>query len=379
MTPLVEKRFRANPRYELLLREHCPDDAARPTLPSGEPLYGYLEPKPSAQLPRRAISPETALLFLTLRHDGPVPPYFRSLFGDRTTNHLARLVLDGVLEVEHEKNFISGPDATATVIGDESYSGAGPLANLSIEAIRYGEALGDLTLPEMRGRLYGFGRRPVTPALKRKFERGEIACCDGLSGSAPPFVDRYWMPAASANAHWIMWRPTKNNADDERARFKLYVSPGCSHLADAFAASAEVLGQNVGIRGLKLGRGLAGLTRPDKLVAYFSRFDDLQAAGADLCRRLEGYPVHGVPFTAELSPDGLLSWGADRPRAVPGQPESWRFWVASKLAAHLETARKAGVSGPLWRFVLDRLRLDGVNPDVWAPTDDFWSSLPPPT
>lgn len=379
MTPLLDRRFRANPRYELRLREQCLDDAARPTLPSNEPLYGYLEPTPSSQLPCRAVSPETALLFLTLGNAGPLPRYFRFLFGDRTANVLVRLVLDGVLEVEHERNFVSGPDARATIIGDEIYSGAGPIARLSIEALRYGEALGDLTHSEMTGRLYGFGRRPLTPALKRKFQRGEIAGCDGLTGSAPPSAERYWTLASSANAHWIMWRPTTNNADNERARFKLYVSPGCSHLAEVFDASAEILGRNVGVRGLKLGRGLAGLTRPDKLVAYFSRFDDLQQAGADLCRRLEGYPVHGVPLTAELSPDGLLSWGADRPRSVPRQPESWRFWVASRLAVHLETARKAGVSGPLWRFVLDRLRLDGVNPHAWAPTADFWSSLPAPT
>ena len=140
-------------------------------------------------------------------------------------------------------------------------------------------------------------------------------------------------------------------------------------------ASAEILGQSAGVRGLKLGRGLPGLTRPDKLVAYFSRLDDLQEAGTGLHRRLGGCPVHGVPFTAELSPDGLLSWGADRPRTAPGQPESWRLWIAWKLAGHFETARRGDVSGPLWRFVLDRLRLDGVNPDIWAPNAEFWPSL----
>ncbi len=377
MTPLIQKRFRANPGYELLLQEQLVDRHAAPLPipPRDEPLYGYLRPKPSSQLTCRAISPDTALLFLTLQRDGPVPDYFRSLFGGRTDNCLLRLVFDGILEVEHEGAFVSGPDARKPLLGDEAYSGKGLIAALSIEALRYGEALGDLTIPEMTRRLYGFGRRPVTSAQKRVFHHAGIHTFSGFLGSVPLAIDRYWALAQSANAHWVMWHPIRNNDDGEPGRYKLYVSPGLSHVAEAFATSAEILGQHAGVRALKLGRGLPGLTRPDKLVAYFSRFDDLQEAGAGLYRRLGGCSVHGVPFTAELSPDGLLSWGADRPRTVPGQPESWRFWIAGRLAAHFETARRGDVSGPLWRFVLDRLRLDGVNPETWAPNEEFWSSL----
>lgn len=378
MTPLIEKRFRANASYELLLPEQAVDrsDVTLPVPPLDEPLYGYLWPKPPSHLASRAISPDTALLFLTLRRDGPVPAYFRSMFGGRADNRLLRLVLDGILEVEHEGAFVSGSGARKPLIGDEAYSGKGPLAELSIEALRYVEALGDLTIPEMTRRLYGFGRRPVTSARKRVLYEAGIGAFSGLPGTAPLPIDRYWALASSANAYWIMWRPKQNNDDGEPARYKLYVSPRLSHVAEAFAASVEILGQSAGVRGLKLGRGLPGLTRPDKLVAYFSRLDDLQESGAALHRRLGGCPVHGVPFTAELSPDGLLSWGADRPRAATGQSESWRLWIASKLAAHLETARRGDVSGAIWQFVLDRLRLDGVNPDIWAPSAEFWS---PPT
>ena len=66
------------------------------------------------------------------------------------------------------------------LIGDEAYSGKGPIAALSIEALRYVEALGDLTVQEMTVRLYGFGRRPVTSAQKRAFHDAEI---DGLAAS----------------------------------------------------------------------------------------------------------------------------------------------------------------------------------------------------
>ena len=125
-----------------------------------------------------------------------MPDYFRSLFGGRRDNRLLRLVLDGILEVEHEGLFVSGPGARKPLIGDEAYAGKGPIAALSIEALRYVEALGDLTIPEMTHRLYGFGRRPVTSAQKRAFHHAGIDAFSGFLGSAPPPLDRYWALAS---------------------------------------------------------------------------------------------------------------------------------------------------------------------------------------
>ncbi|MDI1461267.1 hypothetical protein QEZ54_09835 [Catellatospora sp. KI3] len=358
----MEKRFRANPRYEL----HAGEQSAEP---SEEPVYGYLRPVAPSSSAGRAVSADAALLFLTLRQAGPVPGYFRSRLGGRTDTLLLRLVLDGVLEVEHAGGFLSGDPARQVLLGDSGYHGDGPLARLSIEAVRYGEALGELPFPELTRRLYGFGRRPATAARKR------AAPDPGRDRAAR---SRYWTPA-SEDEHWVMWRPLRPQDTAEQARFKLYISPDPSRTAEAFEAAADVLGHYAGARGLKLGRGPAGLTRPDKLVAYFSRLDDLHEAGHALHRRLAGCPVHGVPFSAELSPDGLLSWGADRPRSAPGQPASWRLWIAARLAAHLGTARTSGVRGALWQFALDRLRLDGVDTRSWAPTDEFWLSMAAPT
>jgi hypothetical protein len=376
MSLLIDKRFRANQDYELFSKEQLINsDFVRPEMPPLDaPLYGYLCPKPSSHLTYRQVSPDTALLFLTLRCEGPVPDYFRALFGRSTDSRLLRLILDGVLEVEHEGAFVSGPGAREFLLGNETYSRKGHIAELSNDALRYIEALGDLTIPEMTQRLYDFGRQPVTPAQKRAFHHAEIDAFGGLLETARPILNTYWAQSHSVNPYWMMWRPMRNSEDSEQVRFKLYISPRLSDVAVAFQASAEILGQIPGVRGLKLGRGLPGLTRSDKLVAYFSRIDDLQEAGWRLYRRLEGCSVHGVPFSAELSPDGLLSWGADPPKTALSQPGSWRLWLACRLATHFETARRANVSGPIWRFVLDRLRLDGVNPDTWMPNVEFWSS-----
>jgi hypothetical protein len=376
MTRLVDRRFRANPDYELLSRDRAAAcvDPSLPIPPAGEPFYGYLQPKQPSQLRSQAISPDAALLFLSLQHEGPLPDYFRVALGARVDDRILRLVLDGVLQVEHEGAFVSGAVARDALLGDRSYYGDGPIAGLSILALRYAEALGDLTTDEMTLRLYGFGRLPLVSARKGAFDRAWIQPFGVLRRSRT--LENYWVVVQSGNPHWIMCRPRRTHDDAEALTFKLYVSPRLDDIDNVFAASAELLGQCAGIRAMKLGRGAAGLARPDKLVAYFCRLDDLQEAGTSLYRRLQGCSVHGVPFTAELSRDGLLSWGADRPRTRPEEAESWRLWIARRLATHLATARASNASAPLWRFVLDRLRLDGVNPATWAPTAHFWSSRP---
>jgi hypothetical protein len=90
-------------------------------------------------------------------------------------------------------------------------------------------------------------------------------------------------------------------------------------------------------------------------------------------QKLSGCPLHGVPFTAELAGGGLLSWGIDPPaekQTVPWlERESWRLWVANRLASALllaKTSTKADIQP--WRFALERLRLEGVDTQTWAPS-----------
>src|SRR5262249_3025563 len=125
------------------------------------------------------------------------------------------------------------------------------------------------------------------------------------------------------------------------------------------------------------GRDASGLLRPDKLVVYFHQLADLQRTAEEIERRLGGLPAHGVPFTAGISDDGLLSWGSDPPRghASYGRPEqeSWRIWVTNRLALALLAARSSGMGSiEPWRFAIERIGLDGVDPRTWAPAQQIW-------
>ena len=99
-------------------------------------------------------------------------------------------------------------------------------------------------------------------------------------------------------------------------------------------------GRNV---DFKIGDDAGGLLRPDKMVAYFGAREELDDVGAALRARLAGCPAHGVPFTAGLGDDGLLSWGLDPPESERALSwlgrESWRLWLAAKLGAAIAFAK----------------------------------------
>jgi hypothetical protein len=111
------------------------------------------------------------------------------------------------------------------------------------------------------------------------------------------------------------------------------------------------------------------------MVAYFGHLDGLHDAAAALSTELSGCPAHGVAFTAAVTRDGLLSWGADPPthRGTGVPSTSWRMWVAERLAEYLVDARQDApgeVQG--WQYALRRLRLLGIDTETWVPTSRMW-------
>jgi hypothetical protein len=128
----------------------------------------------------------------------------------------------------------------------------------------------------------------------------------------------------------------------------------------------------------KVGSTEQQLCRPDKLVAYFDSHAALRDTAASLAHALHGADAHGVPFTAAITDDGLLSWGVDPPDAPQvmwRENESWRLWVTNRLAIAVVSARRAPASSlAAWEFALVRLELDGVDATTWAPDPSVWSA-----
>src|SRR5262245_31481506 len=140
-TPKVLKSLlRANPLYELVLYDRLPAEESRALADAAKApgFYGILRPREGSGLGVKSVDRDTALLFLTLREPGPLPAYVRAALGEAAARTLSRLVADGVLEIETGGGFASGAAAPGLLDrADERQDGAGRLAGLSREALRY--------------------------------------------------------------------------------------------------------------------------------------------------------------------------------------------------------------------------------------------------
>ncbi|MFZ2114048.1 MAG: hypothetical protein WAU77_10000 [Solirubrobacteraceae bacterium] len=380
---MADAILRANPGYELVLLDRLSEadrDGLGEALERERELYGVLRPRPGADLQPRTVSTDTALLFLTLTQAASLPSYVRTRLGPSTERAIARLVLDGVLEIEHNGELLSGARAGDALLAGSSSGGQGRIGELSLAALRYGQELAALGVAQMQlaARLYGYGRRPITAALRERLpsvtDIEEHLGIDAQGGSRA-LLDADWIEVApeprATQRYWRTWHARWAPGGGGRwdGGYKLYVSPSLSALGDALASVSGSLAGAHGVRAFKVAERLDGLCRPDKLVVYFDRLEDLQAGAFRLRDELAGTPAHGVPFTAAITSDGLLSWGADPP-LLDGARASWRQWVTERLAEYLEATSGSGIES--WQFALRRLRLAGIDPDSWVPTNGMW-------
>jgi len=381
MQDLLGRTLRANPAYELVLWDRLAPEERRALdrLPHDPDFYGILRPRPpegaNAVLGVKAVDRDTALLFLTLREPGPLPSYVRSALGEATGRTIARLIADGVLEIEKAGEFVWGPPALEI---QEILANGGRLAELSLAALRYGQALAIDDPLRLSFRLYGYNRRPLTPRWWKLLPGAEAVQAHlgiATGGAHRKLLDRTWRPSPPSEA-WLSWRSRAiEPADSGGVTWKLYVSPAPEALAEGFGAVLEALAA-ARAGQFKIGAAAAGLLRPDKIVAYFPTFERLEEAARAVESRLAGVPAQGVPFTSEIAGDGLLSWGMDPPvseRDPWGGRESWRLWLTHRLARALIAARNAGEEVEPWRYAVERLRLEGIDPASWTPAASQWS------
>lgn len=132
-----------------------------------------------------------------------------------------------------------------------------------------------------------------------------------------------------------------------------------------------------GVIAFKFGIDIHGLFRPDKFVIYVTNVDSVYQFADVSATMFSDISAQGVPFTATLSEDGLLSWGAD-----PALTEhlvgvhsrtSWRLWVVNRLAVGLIAAQEAFPTDSEQRckVALERIRLERVDTHSWNPSSDF--------
>jgi len=339
----------------------------------GGELGGLLRPRSPGRtlraLSRDAVGLLLALLDSDAAHDPPTaaplePP-------------LAALVLDGVLEIGTADGWISGPSAAQAVgVADPpEATPTGRLARASWAALRYAATLEQLEASALARRLYCYGRLPGSPRRAAELPLPRVVR-DTLDGGPLSPTHRtlagIWrvVPPPPNNDRWRIFVPAYGRSSTSSSgvlTHKLYVSPLPDDLPAAFAAAVNVFSR-LRVPCFKVADDVAGVLRPDKLVAYLPTRERLDELADALAPEVSAARPHGVPFTAEIAGDGLLSWAVDPPPGA-GAP-SWRGWVSLRAAWALWTARTFGAAEPPWRYALRRLAFDGVEVAAWTPQAD---------
>jgi hypothetical protein len=386
MTALADpftRTFRAGGGYDLVVFDRLPpaEQIVLAVLRDDPDFYGVLRPRDASGRTLRAVDRDTALLYLTLQAPGPLPFFAWEGNPDAARRAVVTLVLDGVLEVEDDGRFVSGAAAIHLTGGTRDATADTALTKLSRAALRYGQALGIDDPSELAGRLYTFGRQPVTPGWERRVPDRDAVLA--FLGAGPGMALRHRLDAEwerapeSEPGGWIAWSRSKRGPTrSSEATYKLYISPQPNDLPPAFGALVDVLSSRPRAR-FKVGADATGILRPDKLVAYFESMESLLDVATALTPRLADISPHGVAFTAEIAHDGLLSWGIDPPpssRVLAWQGyDSWRLWLVRRLSAALVAAQHdAQATVEPWQFALERLRQEGVDVDRWTPSDGMW-------
>ena len=281
-----------------------------------------------------------------------------------------RLLYEAIVVADLDGGTVSGPAAFGPVEGDSWWpEPAGRLADLSHAAVAAIARLDLTNVESVTSRLYWYGRVPLSPRWSRQMRDAEAVLEMMRPALEPSWVQT--MPTEDAGG-WLVFAP-RNDVQVLRSvdfPYKLYVSALPSELARALPLAVEAI-TTAGASRFKVGADANGLLRPDKMVVYLRDVDELQAVAAATASALSGCLAHGVPFTAAIADDGLLSWGGDPVLAdapLGRGRESWRLSICRRLAEDLVAARLAHLApGDATRYALRRLSLDGVDASTFAP------------
>ncbi len=217
--------------------------------------------------------------------------------------------------------------------------------------------------------LYRFGSVPCGPAIDRDFGKEDDPM--GLLGLTRGGPSRRMLETAFEAYSFPAWYAFELRRKTARApaAFKLYVSPAPHELPFAFPEIARQFAR-FEVRSFKVGRGVEGLLRSDKIVAHFEDREHMEEVAEAIGLSLPTVSAQGVPFTEEAGGNGLLSYGVDPP--IDAAAKSWRSWLTKRLATGLMSA-KSGSPRNRVKAALDGVRSAGVDPVIWKPTSrTFW-------
>jgi hypothetical protein len=340
-------------------------------------IYGVFLPQQQQGATAKVAYRETAMLYLHLQQAETLPHYFTATPSYQKNETIARLVLDGIIEIKWKGKFVSGTAATAAIFGGLLFDETTPpnhVAALSMQAIQYVWELPYNDVAAIAAHLYAFNTIVWDAGMKETFmQKNSIRqfLFPGIDIATGEWPGNGWLFSAGAEKKgWLSWmRPLKQNDDFSRT-YKLYISPLIEQMPAVIKKAIPVINISKAI-SFKTGSNLHGQLRPDKMIVYFTNMKDLMEVVELLKKELHGFAAQGVPFTSQLNDTGLLSYGIDPPvEEVLEQIEggSWRTAVTDRLAVCIAQTKRDGLNWPQsLLFIKAGLLTDSIDPINWEP------------
>jgi hypothetical protein len=188
----------------------------------------------------------------------------------------------------------------------------GRLAQLSLSGLKHAQALDSRSVDTTAARLYAWNRMPAS-AWRRLAAEPALLAARAARAAGRKWVQTLPGPPVSP---WCVWRSRVNPIEPGGRHWKVYVSPHPLQLAEAVVAVMAAC-EGLPVVSVKYGADAHGMLRPDKLVVHLTAPEAVHLLADRVLSALDGCPVHGVPYTAELGGDGLISWGCDPPAGSP--------------------------------------------------------------
>lgn len=345
-------------------------------------VYGVFSPlTPALTFSTKVAYRELAFVYLHLSHNGSLPHYATILPEDSFGNAIAQLVLDQVLEIEWNGKFVRGANATEALFGKNMFDDnqvSDYLGLLSKQGIEYALHFDNIDMRTIANRLYTYNTQPCDSLVKTIFanESDTRDFVFSVSRKEPgSLLNNEWdLLSDPETDHWLGWtrQSFKNSPLIQKhcSTYKLYISPVVRDMPGVMAIVLPVLSSSDAFH-FKIGNGIQGLLRPDKMVAYFENKLSLLAVAEKLKDKLNGFTAQGVPFTAQVDDKGILSWGVDPPttevlESVEGG--SWRCKVTDLLALGIMQAKTEKLDQQqAINLISSRMMVAGINPFNWMP------------
>ena len=208
----TDRIIRCNPAYRLV--DICDlsdvERALLPSSPTGGAPAALLLPRDGSALGTKAICSDARSLLVRADGTRSTRHLLESCRDGTTSDDIATLVMDRILEVETGGVFASGALAQVGLALSDNAGERTGIARKSREALRSASHLDDRDEPGLAAFLYSFGRYPVTPSWRRRLpDVARTRAFLGLDDSpVEALLRRRWDPAAGGRVTdgWFAWR-----------------------------------------------------------------------------------------------------------------------------------------------------------------------------